>query len=330
MVEDAASVSAFAGYTAESAAAASAPPAAAAAAAPSPPPAAAAAPRPAAAAPAPPPRAPAPTPAPPPPPPPPPTTTTPAAPPTYRELARQRVFASPLARRTALDAGLSLLSVAGTGPGGRVVAADVAAALASRAAAPPPPPPPPPQQQQPAAVAAAPPPPALGPDSIYPPFVVVPLSNVKRVTARRLAESKQTVPHFYLSVDVRMDALLAARAALNAAGGSKVSVNDFVVMAAARACAAVPDVNAAWAGEAVGVRKYAGVDVSVAVQTDAGLMVPVVRGAHAKARRARGKGKGARERVSESSHGVASFPPHPHHPPQPHPGRRAWPPSRPR
>ena len=109
------------------------------------------------------------------------------------------------------------------------------------------------------------------------------LNNIKKVTAKRLQESKQTVPHFYLSVDVRMDALLAAREALKAAAGAtevKLTVNDFVLKAAALACMRVPEVNSSWQGDRI--RRYASVDIGVAVQTEAGLMVPVVRGAERK------------------------------------------------
>ena len=117
---------------------------------------------------------------------------------------------------------------------------------------------------------------------MQPPLADVSLSNIRKVTAQRLQESKQTVPHFYLSVDCRMDALLAARAALNGAPGAahKLSVNDLMIKAAALACARVPEVNAAWLGDRI--RRYNAVDVSVAVQTDAGLMVPIVRGADSK------------------------------------------------
>jgi pyruvate dehydrogenase E2 component (dihydrolipoamide acetyltransferase) len=244
VVEDAADVAAFAGYTGGDAPAA-APKAAAAApkAAPAPPPPRAAAPA------------------------------APAAPAAQwsAPAAGSRVVASPLAKKNAAAAGLPLAGLAGTGPGGRVLAADVADALQARAHAPA------------AATAAA--PAAAGPsalDAFFPAYTDASVSNIRKITAQRLQESKQTVPHFYLSVDVSMDALLKARAALNGAPGAahKISVNDLMIKAAALACARVPDVNASWLGDRI--RRYSAVDVSVAVQTDAGLMVPIVRGADTK------------------------------------------------
>jgi pyruvate dehydrogenase E2 component (dihydrolipoamide acetyltransferase) len=177
------------------------------------------------------------------------------------------VFASPLARCSAAEAGLSLDGLLGTGPEGRIVAADVAEALARAPAVA-------------AAAAASAPGGASALDAFFPQYTDASVSTIRKVIARRLQESKQTVPHFYLSLDVRMDALLAARAALNAGGERKLSLNDLIIKAAALACKAVPDVNAAWLGDKI--RRYAAVDVSVAVQTDAGLMVPIVRSADAK------------------------------------------------
>ena len=96
------------------------------------------------------------------------------------------------------------------------------------------------------------------------------MSQIKKVTAQRLTESKRTVPHFYLSVDVRMDRLMDMRMSLNGAlqsdGGGKISVNDFVVKASALSLKKVPDVNASWMGDKI--RRYSKADISVAVQTD--------------------------------------------------------------
>ena len=196
------------------------------------------------------------------------------------------MFASPLARKLAAEEGLSLEQLAGTGPDGRIIRADVTDALARgvpRAAA---------------ASATSPGAAAVSPlEAFFPAYTDVSLSNIKRVTAKRLTESKQTVPHFYVSVDVRMDALLAVRQQLNdslaasapkgsTAPPTKLSVNDWIIKAAALACARVPEVNSSWMGDRI--RRYSSVDVSVAVQTDAGLMVPIVRGAHAKGRAAIG------------------------------------------
>jgi len=112
----------------------------------------------------------------------------------------------------------------------------------------------------------------------FPPFEDVSVSQIKKITAARLTESKRTVPHFYLTVDVRMDALTGLRGKLNAGLESgKISVNDFVIKASAAALRKVPEVNASWMGDKI--RQYKKADISVAVQTDAGLMVPVVRGA---------------------------------------------------
>ena len=191
-----------------------------------------------------------------------------AAPP--RASSGARVFATPKARVMASAAGISLAQVPGTGPNGRIVMSDVARAIESGVSAP--------------AV-------SISTDDdggfdgfarFFPAFEDVKLSQIKRITAARLTESKQNVPHFYLTVDVRMDALSALRGRLNSGlekskKGGKISVNDFVVKASAAALMAVPAVNASWMGDKI--RRFKKADVSVAVQTDAGLMVPVVRNA---------------------------------------------------
>ena len=174
--------------------------------------------------------------------------------------------ASPYARRLAAEQGVDVRSVQGRGPGGRVVGADVLDHVSAGGAV--------------TAVAAAPAAGAL-PSAA---FTDIPNSQIRKVIASRLLESKQTVPHYYLSIDCEIDRLMKLRKDLNAAtgatGGPKISVNDFVVKSAALACAAVPEVNAAWMGDFV--RQYSDVDISVAVQTDSGLMVPIVFGAHDK------------------------------------------------
>ena len=164
-------------------------------------------------------------------------------------------------------AGVAIERVPGTGPNGRVVMSDVARAIESGVAV---------GGASGAAGAGA----ADGFARFFPPFEDVSLTTIKKVTAARLTESKQTVPHFYLTVDVRMDKLASLRAQLNAGlekSGGKISVNDFVVKASAAALKAVPEVNASWMGDKI--RRYKKADVSVAVQTEAGLMVPVVRNA---------------------------------------------------
>ena len=172
-----------------------------------------------------------------------------------------RIFASPLARRMAGEAELPLGGVAGSGPEGRIVKRDIERELRQGA--------------------------ALAPADLeqlpgLPPFERIPHSNMRKVIARRLTESKQTVPHFYLTVDCEIDALLEARREINlrAPEGVKVSVNDFVVKALATALRRVPDANAAWTDE--GLLKFQHADISVAVSVPNGLVTPVVRQADSK------------------------------------------------
>ncbi|MBO9327855.1 pyruvate dehydrogenase complex dihydrolipoamide acetyltransferase [Achromobacter xylosoxidans] len=167
-----------------------------------------------------------------------------------------RLFASPLARRLAAQWRIDLQSVAGTGPRGRIVRRDVEAA----------------RERAPAA--------APSPLAARPAARRVPHTGMRRAIARRLTESKQNVPHFYLTVDCRMDALLALRAQANQGGAVKLSVNDFIVRAAALALREVPEVNASWHEDAV--EYHAGADISVAVATDGGLVTPIVRDADVK------------------------------------------------
>lgn len=182
------------------------------------------------------------------------------------------MIASPYAKKLAADAGVSLVGVPGTGPAGRVVAADVAALLASGGGA---------------KVSSASPTSSSAAVEIgteYETFSDVPHSQIRRVTASRLLQSKQQVPHYYLTVDVRLDALLETRARLNEAraamgkkgdeGPAKLSVNDFVLKAAALALKAVPGVNAAWSADFT--RVFKNVDINVAVQAPSGLMVPLL------------------------------------------------------
>ncbi len=177
--------------------------------------------------------------------------------------APARPASSPLARRIAQDRGIVLDGLTGSGPYGRIVRVDVegAAAQAGQAVAAPVPP-----QPEPAALSGA-------------RHVDVPHSAMRRAIARRLTEAKATIPHFYLNAECEIDALLDLRATLNeqGQGAYKLSVNDFVVKAAAIALRKVPDANAAWTDEAV--RRFADVDIAVAVSTEGGLMTPIV--AHA-------------------------------------------------
>lgn len=174
----------------------------------------------------------------------------------------ERVFASPLARRIADQNNVNIASVAGSGPHGRVIKSDVEAAMAGGGAAA-------------RAMTAQ---PAVYGDAAY---VEMPLNNMRKVIAKRLTESKQTVPHFYLTVDCNLDALLKLRSDVNARlEDAKISVNDFIVRATALALMKVPASNASW--HDTHVRQYQGADVSVAVALESGLVTPVVRSAHLK------------------------------------------------
>ena len=180
-----------------------------------------------------------------------------------------RVFASPLAKRIAKDGNLDLGGVKGSGPHGRIVKADVEAALAAgpaaaKAAAP---------AAAPAAAKPAPAPAAASP--FEPAFEEIPNTSMRKIIARRLTEAKSTIPHFYLSIDCELDALLKVRADLNGRSDAyKLSVNDFVVRAVALALKKVPAANASWGEEAI--KRYKDVDVSVAVATPTGLITPIV------------------------------------------------------
>ena len=205
--------------------------------------------------------------------PPPPAQPAAAPPPAAASSPEGRVFASPLARRLAAESGLALDRVAGSGPHGRIVKADVEAALKAG----------PQPATQPAARPAAVPAlvPQAGPGPFEPAYVEIPNSSMRKIIARRLTEAKQTVPHFYLSIDCDVDALLAVRGDLNARSEVyKLSVNDFVVRAVALALKKVPAANAAWGEEAI--RRYTDIDISVAVATPTGLITPIVHHADRK------------------------------------------------
>jgi pyruvate dehydrogenase E2 component (dihydrolipoamide acetyltransferase) len=198
----------------------------------------------------------------------------------------KRVFASPLARRIAKDKGLDLSQIAGSGPHGRIVRADVEGATAAPKAAPAPTA----SATAPAAAAPAKPVMALGMSAetvlkMYADrdFTEVPLDGMRRTIAARLTEAKQTIPHFYLRRSVRLDALMAFREQLNKTlegRGVKLSVNDFIIKACAIALQQVPDCNAVWAGDRI--LKLKPSDVAVAVAIDGGLFTPVLRDADKK------------------------------------------------
>lgn len=196
-----------------------------------------------------------------------------------------RIFASPLARRLAKEAGLDLSAIAGSGPHGRIIERDVKSALASGAA----------RKAAPGAEAAKPVALAEAPSAattrkFYEPgaYEEVPHDSMRKAIARRLTESIQTVPHFYLDVDCEIDALLRLREDFNAAApkradGSpewKTSVNDFIIKALALALQRVPEANVTFTPEAM--LKHKASDIGVAVAIPGGLITPIIRNAQAK------------------------------------------------
>ncbi len=181
-----------------------------------------------------------------------------------------RIFASPLARRMAAQAGVDLSTLSGSGPHGRIVKRDIEAALAKT-----------PVPAVPAAPVSEPPAPAPVDVPEGAAVTEIPNTGMRKTIARRLAESKSTVPHFYLSVDCEIDALLKIRKELNARSDAwRISVNDFVVRATALALRKVPEANASWTDAAT--LRYETVDIAVAVAVEGGLVTPVVRRADGK------------------------------------------------
>ncbi|RZP19486.1 MAG: pyruvate dehydrogenase complex dihydrolipoamide acetyltransferase [Erythrobacter sp.] len=198
----------------------------------------------------------------------------PAAP---KDDSGERIIASPLARRIAEQKGIDLASVTGSGPRGRIVKADVESAEGGKAAAP--------AKQDATSEMAEPRVPSKTPaESEYgAPYEEEKLTNVRKVIARRLTESKQQVPHYYLAVDVRLDALLDLRKQLNAgleADGVKLSVNDLLIKALARALMRVPQCNVSFQGDTL--HRYTRADVSVAVAAPTGLITPIITEADTK------------------------------------------------
>ena len=186
-----------------------------------------------------------------------------------------RILASPLAKRMATQAGLDLALISGSGPRGRIVKSDIEAVIAAGGTQ---------------ASAAAPTPKAAVPAPVPTAVPVAPggqfelekLSSMRKVIARRMTESKQQAPHFYLTVDCELDALLSLRKELNdkADGAYKLSINDLVIKAAAVALMKVPDANAGYSED--GIRRYKNADISVAVASDKGLITPIIRNANGK------------------------------------------------
>jgi pyruvate dehydrogenase E2 component (dihydrolipoamide acetyltransferase) len=181
---------------------------------------------------------------------------------------RARIFASPLVRKLAGERGIDLAGLPGTGPSGRIVRRDLERFLAAGSVEP--------GHKEPDAV--NPPPAAAGTAAAG--TTLIPHTPMRRAIARRLTESKATVPHFYLTADCQVDKLLALRAQANETATEKVSVNDFVIAAAAAAFGDVPEANVTWTDE--GLLIYRSVDISIAVATDGGLVTPVLRGVEGK------------------------------------------------
>uniref|UniRef100_A0A3Q3IZL1 Acetyltransferase component of pyruvate dehydrogenase complex n=1 Tax=Monopterus albus TaxID=43700 RepID=A0A3Q3IZL1_MONAL len=185
-----------------------------------------------------------------------------------RSLSQKgRVFTSPLAKKLATEKGIDLAQVSGSGPDGRITRKDIESFVPPKAA------------PVTAAPSPAAPSPAAAPAGT---FTDIPLSNIRKVIAQRLLQSKQTIPHYYLSVDVNMDQVLELRKELNEvkAQNIKLSVNDFLIKASALACLKVPECNSSWMDTVI--RQNHVVDVSVAVSTASGLITPIVFNAHVK------------------------------------------------
>lgn len=180
--------------------------------------------------------------------------------------APNRLFASPLARRLARENGIDLAKLTGSGPKGRIMRDDVKAQLEAAASA--------------APVLAPAPRPSVVPSppsfATHAPHDSIPHSQMRRTIARRLTESKQSVPHFYLSADCQMDALIELRREINSGrpADARISINDLVVKAAAAALAALPACNVSWTEDAL--LQWHRVDISVAVATEGGLITPIV------------------------------------------------------
>ena len=181
-----------------------------------------------------------------------------------------RVFASPIVRRLAKERGVGLDSLSGSGPGGRIVRRDLDAATTAGARAA--------SGATTGAVAGAASAPSTTPGSAAT-YTDVPLTRMRKAIARRLTESKTTVPHFYVTAHCRVDRLMNLRAEANEVSPRKLSVNVFVLKAVALALRDVPDANVTWNGDSI--RRYDSVDLAVAVAIDGGLTTPVLRGVHA-------------------------------------------------
>jgi pyruvate dehydrogenase E2 component (dihydrolipoamide acetyltransferase) len=194
-----------------------------------------------------------------------------------------RTFASPLARRIAKESGFDLASITGSGPHGRIVERDVRAALAHAPAAAPAQ-----DTKTPSVRLPAPPDAMVRKDFAAGSFKEIPHDSMRKTIARRLVEASRTIPHFYLTTDCNLDALMSLREVINAAApvdkdakaAYRISVNDFIVKALALALIRVPDTNVTWTETTMLKHKHA--DIGVAVATPGGLITPIVRAAETK------------------------------------------------
>ncbi|KAI0931940.1 hypothetical protein AcW2_000707 [Taiwanofungus camphoratus] len=186
---------------------------------------------------------------------------------TKSELPKgDRIFASPIAKKIALERGIPLAKIKGTGPEGRILREDV-------------------EKYQPSTPAAGPTTSFSSPTASLPDYIDIPVSNMRRTIGTRLTQSKQDIPHYYVTLDINMDKVLKLREVFNKALGekdkaAKLSVNDFVLKAVACALADVPEANSAWLGE--NIRQYKKADISLAVATPAGLITPIIKDAGSK------------------------------------------------
>ncbi|KIO31879.1 hypothetical protein M407DRAFT_241627 [Tulasnella calospora MUT 4182] len=176
-----------------------------------------------------------------------------------KELGKgERIFASPIAKKIALEQGIPLAKVKGTGPDGRITREDV-------------------EKYKPGSTAAAAP---ASKAAAEPEYEDIPVSNMRKVIGQRLLQSKQEIPHYYVTVDIDMGRVNKLREVFNKSlaekeGGAKLSVNDFIMKAAALAMKDVPEVNCAWMGDTI--RQFKKVDISMAVSTPTGLITPIIK-----------------------------------------------------
>ncbi|KAJ3342452.1 hypothetical protein HDU93_002210 [Gonapodya sp. JEL0774] len=186
-----------------------------------------------------------------------------------------RLLVSPVAKKIAAERGIDLAQIAGTGPNGRILKSDVETFVPKPAATPVPAP----TSTVPRAAPIAASPAAPHSGAV---FVDIPLSQVRKIIAQRLSQSKSELPHYYVTMEVEMDKVNQLRETLNAqaVGKYKLSVNDFIIKASALALKDVPAVNSAWMGDFI--RQFTNVDISVAVATESGLITPIVKGADVK------------------------------------------------